>query len=189
LDVELDATMTTQLSLNTPPSAGFDQPFEMLLACHQRVQRMLQLLERLGDHLCDLGVDDAARQAAQDICRYFDLAGPAHHEDEERHLFPVLLAQADAAELVEQLQNDHLTMVQDWAVVRADLQYVAQGHHPTNWPTPRDRWSEFSQLYMQHIQREEAVVYPAAQALFSTAALLAMGNEMAGRRGAVLGGA
>jgi hemerythrin-like domain-containing protein len=181
--------MTTQLSLNTPPSAGFDQPFEMLLACHQRVQRMLQLLERLGDHLCEIGADDAARQAAQDICRYFDLAGPAHHEDEERHLFPVLLAQADAAttELVKQLQYDHLTMVQDWEVVRADLQTVAQGHHPIHWPTARDRWSEFSQLYMQHIQLEEAVVYPAVQTLFNAAALLAMGNEMAGRRGAVLG--
>lgn len=180
--------MTTRLLLNTPPSAGFDQPFEMLLACHQRVQRMLQLLDRLGDHLSRLGANDAARQAALDICRYFDVAGPAHHEDEERHLFPVLLAQGDAAtvELVEQLKNDHLTMVQDWGAVRADLQSIAQGDNTAECSTTHTRWSDFSQLYMQHIQREEAVVYPAAAEFFNASALRAMGNEMAGRRGAVL---
>ena len=30
------------------PGTGFDQPFEMLEACHERVQRMLALLARRG---------------------------------------------------------------------------------------------------------------------------------------------
>lgn len=33
------------LILHAAPAAGFDQPFEMLQACHERVGRMLVLLE------------------------------------------------------------------------------------------------------------------------------------------------
>ena len=37
-------------SLFDPPGAGFDAPFEMLGACHERVRRMLRLLARLQAH-------------------------------------------------------------------------------------------------------------------------------------------
>ena len=33
------------ISLHPAPGAGFDAPFDMLSACHERVERMLQLLE------------------------------------------------------------------------------------------------------------------------------------------------
>ena len=33
------------------PGAGFEAPFEMLAACHERVERMLTLLARLQQHL------------------------------------------------------------------------------------------------------------------------------------------
>jgi hypothetical protein len=38
-------------SLAPRPAASFEQPFEMLEACHERVQRMLALLARLREHL------------------------------------------------------------------------------------------------------------------------------------------
>jgi len=38
-------------SLLATPAVGFEQPFEMLAACHERVNRMLALLERLREHL------------------------------------------------------------------------------------------------------------------------------------------
>lgn len=37
--------------LNSAPAVGFDQPYEMLEACHERVERSLNLLLRLGAHL------------------------------------------------------------------------------------------------------------------------------------------
>ena len=91
--------MTSRVALPglRSPSAGFDQPFEMLGACHERVQRTLDLLQRLQTYLAEQGVDDSARQAARDVLRYFDIAAPLHHQDEERHVFPPLLAQGDAA--------------------------------------------------------------------------------------------
>src|SRR5689334_2494815 len=74
------------------PEAGFDQPFEMLHACHERVRRSLRLLQRLVAHAQVHGADAQVREAAADVLRYFDLAAPAHHEDEERHLVPRLQA-------------------------------------------------------------------------------------------------
>ncbi|MEN9486198.1 MAG: hypothetical protein RJB37_4078, partial [Pseudomonadota bacterium] len=56
------------------PAVGFDQPFEMLQACHERVERSLALLQRLVAHVRDHGHDTASRSAARDVLRYFDLA-------------------------------------------------------------------------------------------------------------------
>ena len=180
--------MTSHLSLHTAPTAGFDEPFEMLLACHQRVLRMLDLLQRLGAHLAAKGSDDEARQAARDVMRYFDTAGPAHHEDEERHLFPVLLAQGapDRLALVQRLHQDHLAMTQAWHAIRGDLQSVLDGQLP-GLEVARARWQQFADLYTGHIRAEEDEAYPAAEAELSPPSLQAMGQEMASRRGVTPG--
>ena len=77
------------------PAAGFDEPFELLAGCHDRVRRSLTLLKRLADRMASEGADAKAQAAARDVLRYFDLAAPAHHEDEERHVVPLLAASAD----------------------------------------------------------------------------------------------
>jgi hypothetical protein len=74
------------------PSVGFEAPFEMLSACHERVERMLALLIKLRHHLSAHGWDDQAAKAATDVMRYFELAAPHHHLDEEMHVFPAILA-------------------------------------------------------------------------------------------------
>lgn len=124
--------MTTRVSLPGmhTPGAGFDEPFAMLDACHDRVRRSLDLLERLRAYLQDKGCDDSARQAARDVLRYFDIAAPLHHEDEELHVFPPLLAQGGderLAALVRQLQRDHVRMAERWAEARQPLEQLAQG--------------------------------------------------------------
>src|SRR4051794_21650451 len=97
-------------------AAGFEQPFEMLHACHDRMARMLALLQRLREHLRAQGADGQARQAARDVMRYFDTPAPRHHEDEELHVFPVLIALGDDAisTTVARLRQDHLQMEQRW---------------------------------------------------------------------------
>ncbi|MEK9803656.1 MAG: hemerythrin domain-containing protein, partial [Curvibacter sp.] len=91
------------------PAAGFEQPYDMLTACHERVQRTLALLERLIAHVDRHGHDTQSRSAAADVLRYFDLAAPLHHQDEELHVFPALLAGQDAAlqAVVRRLQAEH----------------------------------------------------------------------------------
>lgn len=179
--------MTTRLTLHAAPAAGFDQPFEMLQACHERVERMLGLLERLAAHLDTVGGDDAARRAAQDVMRYFDLAGPAHHEDEERHVLPRLAAspQADLRALAQRLHRDHLAMAAQWQAVRADLVAVAAGPGPAAPDAARTaRWRGFAALYREHVRAEEDQAYPAARAGLEGRSEAAMGREMATRRGA-----
>lgn len=81
------------------PGAGYEAPFEMLDACHERVGRMLRLLHKLRAHLQASGWDAQAAEAARDVLRYFNEAAPRHHEDEERHVFPAVLAAPDAPAL------------------------------------------------------------------------------------------
>jgi hemerythrin-like domain-containing protein len=90
---------TLTLPGHRAPGAGYEAPFEMLDACHERVERMLRLLHKLRAHLQASGWDAQAAEAARDVLRYFNEAAPRHHEDEERHVFPAVLAAPDAPAL------------------------------------------------------------------------------------------
>ncbi|SDM32578.1 Hemerythrin-like domain-containing protein [Oryzisolibacter propanilivorax] len=170
------------------PGAGFDEPFAMLDACHDRVRRSLDLLQRLRAYLQDTGCDDSARQAARDVLRYFDLAAPLHHEDEELHVFPPLLAAGDAQvrEVVLQLQRDHVAMAGRWTAARGALLALAEGLQDTFTPGQEQALEDFAQGYDEHLRHEDLAVYPAAQALLDQERLQAMGQEMAQRRGATV---
>ncbi len=165
------------------PSAGFEQPFEMLLACHERVLRMLGLLLRLMEHLRTQGIDPQAQDAARDVMRYFDRAGPAHHEDEERHILPLLRETQDpeALDWAERLHRDHLDMERQWAQVRTDLQSVLNSTPLA--PDIHIRWKAFKAVYRTHIELEESLAYPKAQGLMNASQGSLMGAEMAARRG------
>ena len=174
--------MTSTIAFHNSPSAGFDEPFEMLAACHERVERMLALLEKLQAHVAQHGTDAAAAQAARDVMRYFDQAGPAHHEDEERHVFPPLLQDATVADAVRRLQAEHGQMEAQWPGVRADLVAVEGGCGALPAGAAA-RWATYAALYRHHIVDEDGLVYPAARAQIGAEAQAAMGEEMARRRG------
>jgi hemerythrin-like domain-containing protein len=167
------------------PAVGFEQPFEMLQACHERVQRSLDLLGRIVEHVDAHGHDDQSRSAAGDVLRYFDMAGPHHHEDEERHVFPPLSNHPDhrVRQAVTTLQDEHVRMHALWQRLRAVL-VAWRDTEPAPEITPGDRTlvAEFAALYAGHISLEETVVYPAAQVVLDANALDPMGREMAARR-------
>ena len=167
-------------------AVGFEQPFAMLEACHERVQRTLGLLGRLREHVRQQGVDHDARQAARDVLRYFDIAAPLHHQDEELHVFPLLLAKAtpEVQALVTRLQQDHVAMTADWAAARAGLQALLDENATGFTPQDEAALDRFAMRYDAHIAAEEGMAYPAAAALLPPAALEVMGREMAARRGA-----
>ncbi len=177
------ATSAGLPGFNTP-AVGFEQPFAMLEACHERVERTLTLLARLRAYLSEQPADDAARQAARDVLRYFDMAAPLHHEDEELHVFPLLLARGapSVVALVHQLQQDHVCMAADWAAARGALLAVSEGRAAGFSAQDEAQLDQFAQRYGQHIQAEEGTAYPSAQALLPQEELHSMGLEMAGRR-------
>ena len=170
-----------RITLHESPGAGFEAPFEMLDACHERVERMVALLRRIAGHLDARGgaVDEQARQAARDVMRYFDLAAPNHHLDEERHVFPALRANGQAA-LADRLEAEHREMSRQWSQVRATLVDLVDGR----WdPASGPLWEGFAALYRRHAADEDGQAYPAARSALDAAALRAMSDEMARRRG------
>jgi hemerythrin-like domain-containing protein len=175
----------TLRSLISTPAAGFEQPFEMLEACHERVHRTLSLLARLREHLRVHGADTQAQQAARDVMRYFDQAAPQHHQDEELHVFPPLLAQADppVIAVVTRLQRDHLEMESRWQSARQVLTAVADGRTGALGAGEDATLAAFAALYDDHIRAEEEIAYPAAQGVLDAAARGAMSADMMRRRG------
>lgn len=174
---------STPLVLHAPPAAGFDEPFEMLDACHRRVERMLALLERLAAHLASHGCDAAAADAARDVMRYFDLAAPQHHEDEERHVLPALRA-AGAAALADRLQAEHAAMALAWAALRVPLAAIAAGRAPGGDGLAGG--PAFAAMYGAHLALEDAEAFPAVRPHLDAGALAVIGAEMAQRRGVPL---
>lgn len=163
----------------------------MLAACHDRVRRTLSLLERLHQHLHTAGADAQARSAAADVRRYFNIAAPAHHEDEERHLVPLLQASADAADpvLARRLLDEHNTLRQVWTQVDALLATVESGACPSLTELGAATHN-FVALHTDHLTFEDEVVFPRTEGLLAlhdpTRLALwrqAMGREMASRRG------
>ncbi len=172
------------------PSAGFDQPFEMLGACHERVQRSLDLLARLVEHLQRRSalqladpVDADGRSAAADVARYFNLAAPQHHLDEERHVIPRLQASGQPALVAAAVQMlaDHRVIEAVWSRLGPMLAALAAGTLP-----PLDALAaaagDFIAVHARHLPLEDSIAFPAALAATDAETRAAMGAEMAARR-------
>lgn len=166
-------------------AAGFDQPFALLRGCHARIERMDALLLRLIDHVRATRADAEAQQAASKVLRYFDLAAPLHHEDEELHVFPLLRQQGreGLAAQLDRLEADHRALAALWAELRVWLlQVQAAAAQPAD-ARITDAAAQFSALHAAHIALENTHIFPAAQACMNAAQLAAMGQDMAARRG------
>lgn len=179
--------MTVQVSLPgfNSPAAGFEQPFEMLRACHERVHRSLRLLQRLIEHIDAHGHDASSRSAASDVLRYFDVAAPLHHEDEEKHVFPAVMegGGSDLRAAVSQLDAEHDSLEALWQKLRPELlAWRDDGQTPAVSSAQRHWAEDFQRAYEAHIRLEEELVYPAAEAILAAGDLADMGAEMAARR-------
>lgn len=162
----------------TTPS--FEEPLALLTACHDKVRHFAALSLKLDIHLAQKGNDEEAREAARSILRYFDLAAPLHHADEEEDLFPALHALGDSKLncSLDELEAEHVELAVLWQAVRRWLEAVAQNGLLAR-PIELD---EFALRYPAHADREEAEVYGAAS-LLSATELSKIGVRMCQRRG------
>lgn len=176
----------SQLEFSSP-AAGFDDPVELWLACHERVLRFCSLMARLNQHLAQVGADADARVTANSIRRYFNEAAPRHHADEEIDLFPRLRARLTAEELaalepaLAAIEQDHRITEGLWQGLDATLARVEAGERSELDPAIVDRWTA---LYQHHILAEEQVILPALRRALTAADWKAAGRAMAERRGA-----
>ena len=121
----------------------------MLEACRARVRRTLALLGKLVEHIDKQGHGEQSRSAAADVLRYFNLAAPLHHQDEEINVFPVLPGRDDAAMTltVEALKRDHVQMGLWWAQLQQPLQRWSQaGANDLSRTLPGTPWPAFARF-------------------------------------------
>ncbi len=173
--------MTNASFLAGHTAPGFDEPLEMLRACHRRIEKQLATLARLERHLPEHGCDDDARAAARAIMRYFDTAAVNHHADEEQSVFPRLVAARgdEAAKITARLEQEHEVLAANWARLRPLLAGIAVGARANL--SPHDV-TEVREAYDRHIAVEETALIPLAEQTFDAATLAAIGKEMAARR-------
>lgn len=184
--------MTTPVPTSSVPrldatAAAFDEPLAMLHACHERVHRSLSQLREIGERVAAGRVDGAVHRAAADVLHYFDRAAPHHHEDEEQHIFPCVLAHTrddTVRAAVLRLQEDHLAMEARWARLRVPLAALANGRGDAYDMAQIDAAASFCALYDAHAQSEEVLVFPLAALLLDDDTRRAIGAEMSRRRGA-----
>ncbi len=171
--------MSTQIGGAAAPT--FDDPLEMLRACHGRIQSQCSTLNKLLEHLPQHGCDMQAQQAARAILRYFDTAGRHHHNDEEQDLFPLLLATSsnEGHALVARLLEEHKLMDAAWQQLRANLTGVADG---TSASLDAAVTEHFIAVYDRHIALENSKLLPLAEKLLMVSQLETLGKSMAVRR-------
>jgi hemerythrin-like domain-containing protein len=166
------------------PGPSFDEPIEILKACHERVAAKCATLEKLVAHLPSAGADTQAQQAAVSIMRYFDKAAPHHHADEEQDLFPMLIEAArrrhsPAVEQIASLLDDHRSLEATWAQLRAVLVDIADGKAR---PLERALVDEFVGTYRAHMAVEEGQIFPLAEACLNRDQFAVLSASMVARR-------
>ena len=167
------------------PAPSFDEPIEMLEACHGRIEAQLATLERLVPHVARHGCDEPAREAARAVMRYFDTSGVQHHRDEDEDLFPLLRTlaaergRAEIAAVADELGREHAVMDEQWSRLRARLDSIAQARAAG---LDADEVASFAWQYRKHMQTENASLLPFAKEALDGAQRAALGERMAARR-------
>lgn len=129
----------------------------------------LRLFAKLTDHLEDNGVDAEAKVIATKLIDFFSSTARDHHAEEERVVFPPLLVSEDK-ELVQhvlRLQQDHGWLEEDWIELSPQLKAVSEGYSWYDVDALRAGITVFTELYLDHIDLEESLIYPAAKRVLS----------------------
>ena len=167
-----------------PTRAGRGVGFAALDECHRRVLARIGELSGLVASIEAGQMNPAMRALAASIAAFLGNDARRHHEDEERHVFPPLLAggHAELVATVLRLQQDHSWIEEDWFELEPHVQAIATGYGTYDIDTLREGTAILAALYKEHIALEESIVYPEARARIGPAGLDSMAREMIARR-------
>jgi hypothetical protein len=123
--------MTSTPTATTTPGSDGDTPLSDFSNCHEGI---LSHLRSFGELPGLLEPAARARKIAEDTLQFFQTVVFDHHADEERDLFPAVLARAAAGReraevqhLVDQLRAEHRSIEAQWARLQPDLAKLAKG--------------------------------------------------------------
>ena len=167
-------------------TVGFDDPLEILLACHRRIEKFLDTLIRLQAHVDARGVDAEASVAAQSLLRYFLKSAADHREDEEKDLLPLLqsrITDPDERARFDAFRDDvesaHRELEALWSKLRRPLEGIAEG---LTRPLAAADVHAFTTVYRKHIAAEEAVLQEFFRRWIGEAERRELGRRMSDRR-------
>ena len=160
---------------------------EALDLCHHESLAMLAQLEALVDRIEDIGPDPQACRMAEAVEQHFSTTVLQHHEDEERHVFPMLALNGSAStqQLLARLKQDHAWMSANWFELQPQVDAIACGQSWVDVDRLRETVAVLAQLIREHIALEESLVYPPFRESLSDVTRGRMNDEMRERRGAV----
>ncbi|MFV0679398.1 hemerythrin domain-containing protein [Ottowia sp.] len=176
--------MTTKTPAPPADAPVADTLFQFLDATHQRMQQELAHMNRVVDALvADRLTPEDLTQLASTV-QWFDTVARQHHLDEEKHVFPTLMASDDAhvVDVTRRLRQDHGWIEQNWLEMGPHLSAVVGGNHWIEPALVREMVRVFTQLCLDHLALEESLAYPQARAHIAAQDLARADKEMAQRR-------
>lgn len=143
-----------------------DAPIDHFAHCHVGI---LAQLSRLHELPALLGPAALARKTAEQSIAFFGKAMYAHHQEEEKELFPAVRSSAQAGPerlrvdgLIEQLTAGHRALEGGWESLSPALHKVAKGQDTRLDEAALNR---LVQAYRAHAQLEESEFLPLAETI------------------------
>jgi hemerythrin-like domain-containing protein len=174
------------IQIGAKPDSGFDDPIGMLTDCHRRIEHFLQILCLVAERASSRVLTGEETAAVRASLEYFRAGGQRHNADEEQSLFPRLRAACgneDSAE-ISGLEHDH----QDAGTLHAGVEDLYELWIKSGRLSERDQEKlssmtrQLQELYKQHIQLEEQVIFRRAAKVLDAETITAMGREFRARR-------
>lgn len=171
------------VNLQTTPRREGSGPIDLLLECHERIQRFSALATRL---VTAQAPREQISDAAEKVLHYFRVAMPLHVEDEDQSVLPRLMLANPPQQVVDALgamTREHFEieallaeLSEPWSAIRAE-------------PERRDSLralpaasARLEELFRNHLASEEAIIFPAVRTLLSPQAQAEVVSEIRGRR-------
>lgn len=167
------------LKLEPQKFVTWDEPIDMLYACHGRVKQFCRQLQLLPDYIDQHGLNQAVKNDVRQILNYFNQAAPLHHDDEEKDFFPALAQKLpETQKAIDELEMQHEALHQNWYELREKLEALLAEKITNIDPELIQR---FVAGYDLHISIEEPLFELGREHLLADE-LASMGKIMAERR-------
>lgn len=183
----LDQLFNKKEDLLSPAEAAFSHPLTLLTSCHEKILHFSSALVKLSEKLQQQGWSDNSNVSAGQIRRYFNIAAPEHHKDEELHLFPAIIAlDKDLQDpeiktqlgLINLMIKEHVETDALWETLDNLLASHSEAFDELNAMA-----IQYAAELAQHAELENTEIFTFAEQRIDKATFEQMGKDIAKRRG------
>lgn len=160
-----------------------DNPISEFSGCHDGILAEFTKLKMLPELLADTNSLDDAKQAAEDLRRFFKKVVKPHHDDEEMELFKsvrdaikqhperAMTARGYIARLVE----EHRYLERKWKDIAKTLKRITKGKTAD---LDTAELEQFANDYLAHAEFEERFFLPLAKEILSQRDMDSLGMSL-----------